>query len=88
MAFVALQGRQSRAGYAGSAAVDPAVDVERSAGDEAVVLAGEKHHRTRHVIGIAAATEWYAGDCCLGGLGSRVRVVKAGAQDHAGRCRH
>ena len=34
---------------AGSSGVDATVDVERGAGDEAVVLAGEKHGGTRNI---------------------------------------
>ena len=72
-AFTATRGARS-------ASVDAAVDIERRAGDETVVLAGEKHGGTRDIIGIAAATERYAVNCCLGGLRSCVRVVKARAE--------
>ena len=68
-----------------SAAVGAAVDIERGAGNEAVVLAGEKHGGARDIIGIAAATERYASDRRPGGLGGRMRVVKTGAENHAGR---
>ena len=67
------------------AGVDAAVDVERGAGNEAVILAGKKHGGTRNIIGIAAATERYAGHRGPGGLRGRVGVVKTGAENHAGR---
>src|SRR6478672_1900329 len=68
-----------------SARVHAAVDIERSTGDESVVLAGEKYRGTCDVVGVAAAAERDAGDRGFGGLGRRVRVVKAGAENHAGR---
>ena len=68
----------------GLASVDAAIDVERGAGDEAIVLAGEKHGGARNVIGIAAAAERDAGHRGPRGLGGRVGVVENCAVDHAG----
>ena len=64
------------------ASVDAAVDVERGAGDEAVVLAGKKHGGARNVIGIAAAAERDAGHRGPGGLEGRVGVVETCTEDY------
>ena len=48
--------------FAGSARIHAPIDIERSAGNEAVVLAGEEDGGTRNIIGIASATDRYAGD--------------------------
>ena len=74
----------ARIAHFDSASVDAAVDVERGADDEAIVLAGEKHGCARNIIGIAAAAERDAGHCCTGGLGGRVGVVETCSEDHAG----
>src|SRR6185503_10459920 len=66
------------------AAVNAAIDIERGAGNEAVVLTGEEHGGARNIFGIAAAAERYSGHGRFRGLGCRVRVVKTGAQNHAG----